>query len=124
MVAAAASRRPIRRWSNGWARRCCSQPPSAWRSARAKILARRGDLDDAERLAREAVELVAETDVLNMRAYVLVSLAQVLVAADRAEEAAEPAAEGVRLYEAKGNVVAAEKARAVVAPGALKTGAA
>jgi tetratricopeptide (TPR) repeat protein len=96
----------------------------AWRSTRAKILARRGDLEDAERLAREAVDLIAETDALTMRAHALMSLAQVLAATDRAEEAAECAAEGVRLYEMKGNLVAAEKARARVAPGAFKTGAA
>jgi tetratricopeptide (TPR) repeat protein len=95
----------------------------AWRAARAKILAQRGELEDAERLAREAVELIAETDALSMRAHALISLARVLAAADRPEEAAEYEAEGVRLYEAKGNLVAAEKARAV-APGALKTGAA
>jgi ATP/maltotriose-dependent transcriptional regulator MalT len=95
----------------------------AWRSARAKILAQRGELANAERLAREAVDLIAGSDVLNMRAHALISLAQVLEAADKAEDAAGYAAEGVRLYEAKGNLVAAEKARAAVAP-ALKTGAA
>src|SRR5207237_10185510 len=55
----------------------------AWRSARAKILARRGDIDGAERLAREAVELIAETDGLSLRADALISLAQVLAAAGR-----------------------------------------
>ena len=95
----------------------------AWRSARAKILAQRGELANAERLAREAVDLIAGSDVLNMRAHALISLAQVLEAADKAEDAAGYAAEGVRLYEAKGNLVAAENARAAVAP-VLKTGAA
>jgi class 3 adenylate cyclase/tetratricopeptide (TPR) repeat protein len=96
----------------------------AWRSARAKILAQRGVLADAELLAREAVELISEKDVLNLRGHALTSLAEVLLAGDRAEEASECAAEAVRLYEAKENVVAAEKARAIVAPGTLKTGAA
>jgi tetratricopeptide (TPR) repeat protein len=95
----------------------------AWRSARSKILARRGDVDEAERLAGEAVELIAPTDALNMRAHALSSLAHVLAAAERAEEAAEHMAEAIRLYEAKGNVAAAAKARAAAAPGALKTGA-
>ena len=96
----------------------------AWRSSRAKILAQRGDIDGAERLAREAVELIAETDGLSLRAYALIGLAQVLAAADRTEEAAECRAAGVRLYEAKGNMVAAEQARAALAPGEIKTGAA
>jgi class 3 adenylate cyclase/tetratricopeptide (TPR) repeat protein len=96
----------------------------AWRSARAKILAQRGVIADAERLAQEAVELIAEKDVLNMRGQALISLAEVLLAGDRPEEASEYAAEGFRLYEAKGNVVAAEKARGLVASGALRTGAA
>jgi predicted ATPase len=96
----------------------------AWRCTRAKILARRGDLEDAERLARDALGLIAETDALTMHAHALISLADVLAAADKLEEAAESAAEGIRLYEAKGNVVAAEKARVAFEPGALKTGAA
>jgi len=81
-------------------------------------------LADAEMLAREAVELIAEKDVLNMRGHVLISLAEVLLAGNKVEEASECAAEGVRLYEVKENVVAAEKARAIVAPGRLTTGAA
>jgi class 3 adenylate cyclase/tetratricopeptide (TPR) repeat protein len=95
----------------------------AWRSARSKILARRGEDDEAERLAGEAVELIAPTDALNMRAHALSSLAQVLAAAGRAEGAAERMAEAIRLYEAKGNIAAAGKARAAVATRALKTGA-
>ena len=88
---------------------------AAWRSTRAKILARHGRLEEAERLAREAVELIAETDALNLRAQTLFSLAEVLTAADRAEEAAERAGDAVRLYEAKGNVVMAERVRARLA---------
>jgi tetratricopeptide (TPR) repeat protein len=95
----------------------------AWRAARSKILARRGELEEAERLAREAVELIAPTDALNMRAHALGSLAQVVAAAGRTEEAAEHTDEAVRLYETKGNVAAAANVRAVAA-GALKTGAA
>jgi class 3 adenylate cyclase/tetratricopeptide (TPR) repeat protein len=83
----------------------------AWRSARAKILARRGKLDEAERLARQALELIGKTDALNMRAQTLLSLAEVLTAADRAEEAMERTRDAVRLYEVKGNVVMAERVR-------------
>ena len=96
----------------------------AWRLARAKILAKRGELREAERLAREAAELIADTDAVNMRAHALMSLVEVLAAAGRGEEAAESAAEALRLYEAKGNVVSAKKARALLAQGALRTGTA
>jgi class 3 adenylate cyclase/tetratricopeptide (TPR) repeat protein len=88
---------------------------ASWRSVRAKTLARRGKLEDAEKLAREAVKLSADTDALNMRAQVLMSLTEVLAAADRAEEAAECAGCAVHLYEAKGNVVMAERTRARLA---------
>jgi hypothetical protein len=63
----------------------------------------------------EAVELIAETDALNMRAQGLLSLAEVLAAADREEEASERAGEAVRRYEAKGNLVMAERAAARLA---------
>jgi class 3 adenylate cyclase/tetratricopeptide (TPR) repeat protein len=96
----------------------------AWRSARATILASRGESAESWRLAREAVELIEGTDALNMRASSLLSLARALGAAGRSEEAGKSAAEAVRLYEAKGNAVSAGKARALLRPGALKIGAA
>jgi class 3 adenylate cyclase/tetratricopeptide (TPR) repeat protein len=96
----------------------------AWRLARANILAGRGDSGEAEMLAREAVELIAGTDALNFRAEALLSLARALGAAGRGEEAAGSVAEALRLYEAKGNVVSAEKARGLLHTGALRTGAA
>src|SRR6266536_1024232 len=49
-----------------------------WRQVRAKILAGRGDLPEAEVLAHEAVERIAVTDALNMRAAALVDLAEVM----------------------------------------------
>jgi class 3 adenylate cyclase/tetratricopeptide (TPR) repeat protein len=96
----------------------------AWRSARATILASRGESAESTRLAREAVELIEGTDALNMRASSLIGLARALGAAGRSDEAAKSAAEAVQLYEAKGNVVSAGKARALLRPGALKVGAA
>jgi tetratricopeptide (TPR) repeat protein len=96
----------------------------AWRSARATILASRGESAEATRLAREAVDLIEGTDVLNMRASSLLSLARALIAAGRTKEAEKSAAEAVRLYDAKGNIVSAGKARALLRPEALKTGAA
>jgi class 3 adenylate cyclase/tetratricopeptide (TPR) repeat protein len=96
----------------------------AWRSARANILARRGEAEEAERLAREAVDLISGTDALNMRAEAMLSLARALGAAGRPDEAASAVADALRLYEAKGNVASATAARELLAPGALTTGAA
>jgi class 3 adenylate cyclase/tetratricopeptide (TPR) repeat protein len=82
-----------------------------WRAVRAKTLARRGELDIAERLAREATELVRRTDWLNIRAGCELDLAEVLRAADRHGEALAAIDEAIRLYEQKQNVAGAAKAR-------------
>ena len=86
-----------------------------WRTARAKALAERGQFDAAERLGREALALVAESDFLDMRGDALLDLATVLRAADRSKEAADAAEQALKLYERKGNVVSAAKARAFAA---------
>jgi tetratricopeptide (TPR) repeat protein len=81
-----------------------------WRGARAKALARNGDLGTAERLAREAASLAARTDALNLRGNALLDLAEVIRLASRIEEAA-PLVEGaLRLYQRKGNAVMLRKA--------------
>jgi class 3 adenylate cyclase/DNA-binding SARP family transcriptional activator/tetratricopeptide (TPR) repeat protein len=79
-----------------------------WRTARAKALARRGELDQAEQLAREAVERAARTDFLTMHGDALLSLAKVLEGGGDAERLV---AEAVELYERKGNAAAARRAR-------------
>jgi tetratricopeptide (TPR) repeat protein len=84
-----------------------------WRAARAKALARLGNHDEAERLAREAVSLAEETDFLTVHADALLCLAEVLRHAGRAEESAPVLEQALSLYEAKGNVVSAARARAV-----------
>jgi class 3 adenylate cyclase/tetratricopeptide (TPR) repeat protein len=81
-----------------------------WRAARAKVLARQGDVDHALRLASEAVALVAQTDWLNTRGDALIDLAEVLDLAKRPDEAAPIIAEAIHHYEQKGNIVAAAKA--------------
>ncbi|MEA2431004.1 MAG: hypothetical protein QOI19_1477, partial [Thermoleophilaceae bacterium] len=68
------------------------QPQATWRAVRATVLARRGEGEEAERLAREAVEIARETDDPNL-------LAIALLAAGETDEA-------TALYEAKGNVAA------------------
>jgi hypothetical protein len=73
------------------------------------VLARGGVFDDAERLAREAVELGRETDMLNWHARALVDLGEVYVLASRADEARPRFEEALAIYERKGNLVMAAK---------------
>jgi predicted ATPase len=86
-----------------------------WRRVRAKLLARRGDLNEAERLAREATERAALTDLLDDHAQALADLAAVLRLGDRPGEAATALEEALHLHEQKGNVVAAARLRAALA---------
>jgi tetratricopeptide (TPR) repeat protein len=83
-----------------------------WRGARAKVLARRGDFDRAESLAREAVALLVDTDIVSMRADAFVDLGEILHLRDRADEARNAVKEALGLYEQKGIVPAAEQTRA------------
>jgi tetratricopeptide (TPR) repeat protein len=86
-----------------------------WRRVRAKLLARRGDAQEAERLAREATARAALTDLLDDSAQACADLAEVLRLGGRLEESATALEEAIHLYEQKGNVIAAEKLRAVLA---------
>lgn len=85
-----------------------------WRAPRAKVLARRGELDAAERLAREAVSLAEQTDFLNLHGDALLALATVLNTDGRLEDAVAAAAAANALYERKGNLVGADGARSFV----------
>jgi predicted ATPase/class 3 adenylate cyclase len=84
-----------------------------WRTSRAKILARHGELQRAEVLAREAVRLGEPTDLVNTQADALFDLAEVLALAERREDALAALEEAERLYEAKGNLISLERARSV-----------
>ncbi len=85
-----------------------------WRGPRAKVLARRGEAHEAERLAREGVELADPTDFLNVRATALLDLGEVLLAGGRTDEAASVVAAAATLFEQKGNVVGRARARALI----------
>jgi tetratricopeptide (TPR) repeat protein len=81
------------------------------RAVKARLLAARGEYEPAERLAREAVELLANTDDLFSQSQVLMALADVLQAAGR-NDAAIPVLESVvEVSERKGIVVMVERAR-------------
>lgn len=74
-----------------------------WRSLRAKTLARRGDVDEAEALGLQAAERAARTDALSQRAQVLLDRAEVIVLSGDSSRAEAVTAEATRLLGAKGN---------------------
>ncbi len=80
-----------------------------WRQARAKVLARRGDIAEAERLAREAVAIGAETQMPDSLGEAQSDLAEVLMLAGRTAEAVAAFREALALFERKGNLAMAER---------------
>jgi class 3 adenylate cyclase/tetratricopeptide (TPR) repeat protein len=83
-----------------------------WRGMRARVLASRGQAEEAQTLALHAVELARQTDFVNMLADALVDLAETLLLLGRGGKARVPLTEAISLYAAKGNVVSAAAARA------------
>jgi tetratricopeptide (TPR) repeat protein len=88
-----------------------------WRGVRARVLAETGDGSVAQRLAREAVALAAQTDRLNYHGDALVDLAAVLGRLGRLDEEREALGAAARLYERKENRVALERVRATLGNG-------
>jgi tetratricopeptide (TPR) repeat protein len=84
-----------------------------WAPVKAKLLARRSQMKAAEMLAREAVALAEATDDISNHAATLADLAEVLRLDGRTEEARDFARQAVELYERKGNVVLADRTRAL-----------
>jgi tetratricopeptide (TPR) repeat protein len=82
-----------------------------WRQALARVLARRGEHDEAERLAREAVEIGESTEDLSSKAEVRADLGEVLALAGRPQEAAETFEQALVRFEAKENLVMAGRMR-------------
>ena len=91
----------------------------AWRYVRGKVLARLGAIDEAEPLAREAVDLVGRTDALNRQGDALLALAEILRVRGSEDEALENIRGALQLYEQKGNVVSAERAKAMLLQAAI-----
>jgi tetratricopeptide (TPR) repeat protein len=86
----------------------------AWRAVKAKLLARAGSSTDAHSLALEAVGLSDSTDSPCQRADVLLDLAEVSRLSDNPDEAARAVERAVRLFDKKGDVVSAERARSLL----------
>jgi class 3 adenylate cyclase/tetratricopeptide (TPR) repeat protein len=72
-----------------------------WRQVQARVHAWRGEHDESEKLAREAVAIVERTDMPIAQGDVLTDLAEVLAAAGRTEEAIATLEEALSRYERK-----------------------
>ena len=84
-------------------------------ATRALAMAHLGRLEEAEPWARKAVSCAIGTQFVGLHANALLVLAEILRLADRSEEADPLIAEAVALFDRKGNVVSAAKARAILA---------
>jgi class 3 adenylate cyclase/tetratricopeptide (TPR) repeat protein len=83
-----------------------------WRQARARVLARRGGLDEAIRLAEEAVALMEGADAADSMADARADLSEVYELAGRRDDARRTLREALELYERRGNQPVAERTRA------------
>jgi tetratricopeptide (TPR) repeat protein len=77
---------------------------ASWRQAQACIHAHRGERGEAERLARESVSILEETDALNMQGDAYTDLADVLSQAGKSREARAALEEAIDCYRRKKNV--------------------
>ena len=93
-----------------------SYSQALWRSIRAPILARKGDVATAERLARSAVKLVQQTETPMLQADALSELASVLLIAGRLEDARQALTDAAALYATKGDVVSAARLATLLTP--------
>ena len=81
---------------------------------RARLLAADGALVGAERAAADAVAMLRQIEAPDLRADCTVTLAEILLAALRLEDARTAFEEALALYELKGNRVSAERTRAAL----------
>ncbi len=73
------------------------------------MLARRGEHAQAERLAREAVAIGEETDMLDLQGDAYADLAEVLLLTGKPDRAAEALQQAIERYERKENRVSAQR---------------
>lgn len=73
-----------------------------WRMATARVLVRRGEVDDAVKLAEEAIHALSATHEAFTLSYLLIDQAEVLELAQRPDDAIAALREAVRVSEQKG----------------------
>jgi tetratricopeptide (TPR) repeat protein len=83
-------------------------------AVRGRLLARRGEVDAAEALARDALRLAAATDDTNQHARVVLDVAHILELGGRTGDAVAAVQEAIGLFEQKGNIVSTEAAKALL----------
>jgi tetratricopeptide (TPR) repeat protein len=84
------------------------------RSALAMVLAARGESDEAEQLAREAVQMLDDAESPGAQGAVRMHLARVLRLAGKAEEARHTAKEALEFFERKRNLPSSDATRAFI----------
>lgn len=82
-----------------------------WRMALARLLAVRGQVEDAERLARESVALFEESDFIEYHAHRLVGAAKVFMGIGKASDAGASLRKAEELYTAKACMAMVERVR-------------
>ena len=102
--------------ADAWTDRCVELGTSddvfnemLWRQPRAKVLARRGEHAEAERLAYEAIAIGEETDLLDAKGDTYADLAEVLVLGGKPHEAAAALEQALARYQRKGNLVSTQR---------------
>ena len=85
-----------------------------WRTVRAKVLARRGEADQALRLSAEAVEWIHRSDQMHGTGDCLSDRAEILLLLGRADEARAALEEALAVYERKGIVPSIDRTRALL----------
>jgi class 3 adenylate cyclase/tetratricopeptide (TPR) repeat protein len=88
-----------------------------WRTVRARIRARGGEIAEAKRISAEAVDMAAHTDWLCDHAEALLSQGQVLLVAGEADAAGRAMRGAIALYDRKGNTIGARRARSTLEVG-------
>ena len=85
--------------------------PLLSRTVYAKVLARGGEFERAEALARRTLHEHKGSDEIEERAVMLMDLAEILVLAERREDAVPVVEEATGLYDRKGHLLGARKTR-------------
>jgi class 3 adenylate cyclase/tetratricopeptide (TPR) repeat protein len=88
---------------------------AGWRRVRAKVLARKGDVSEAEPLGRSAVAIASATDYLEAHAMAVADLGEVLRLSGQPAESAAVLEDAIRLHEEKGNAAAATRLHGLLA---------